>query len=283
MTRMITSEELKNLLKKNDAITFLDVRRNADYEAEPIQIPLSERRDPEAVDAWSRELPKDRPAVVYCVRGGSVSRSVADKLAAEGLDAVILEGGFKAWVESGGKTGYTIRDSDIRILKDAGMNEADLDHSIKVAKKALEIADRTGASLDMELVVRGALFHDLGKTKTHGMTHGRDGYILGKTIGLPEAVLDVMEKHIRGGLTETEAIELGLPVKDYTLSRLEERVIIYADRLVDIIYDGIVPLKDEKEAEEKFEEILTTLPVYGKNQPTLERYLRYHQEIQALM
>jgi uncharacterized protein len=92
-----------------------------------------------------------------------------------------------------------------------------------------------------------------------------------------------MEKHIRGGLTEEEAKELGLPVKDYTLRRLEERVVIYADRLVDIITDGIVELKDELEAEEGFEDILKTYPKYGKNEKTLKRYLGYHREIQGLV
>ena len=32
-----------------------------------------------------------------------------------------------------------------------------------------------------------------------------------------------MEKHIRGGLTDVEAIELNLPVKDYKLHSLEEQ------------------------------------------------------------
>lgn len=71
--------------------------------------------------------------------------------------------------------------------------------------------------------------------------------------------------------------------KDYTLHRLEERIVIYADRLVDIIYDGIVTLKDEAESESRFEEILRTYPKYGKNQITLERYLGYHAEIQGLI
>ena len=46
---------------------------------------------------------------------------------------------------------------------------------------------------------------------------------MGSALGLPEAVTAVMEKHIRGGLTAEEAVELGLPVKDYTLGTLEER------------------------------------------------------------
>lgn len=178
---------------------------------------------------------------------------------------------------------YRIEQKDIDLLRTARMAEADLDHSLKVATKALEIARRTGATLDLELVRRGALFHDLGKTVTHEISHGRIGAELGAKLGLPQAVIAVMEKHIRGGLTEPEAIELGLPVKDYTLHRLEERIIIYADRLVDIIHDGIVEIKEEIEAETRFVQILEGYPKYGKNETTLKRYLGYHEEIQGLI
>lgn len=178
---------------------------------------------------------------------------------------------------------YRIEQRDIDLLRTAGMTEADLDHSLKVAAKALEIARRTRATLDLVLVGRGALFHDLGKTVTHEISHGRIGAELGAKMGLPQAVTAVMEKHIRGGLTEPEAIELGLPVKDYTLHRLEERIIIYADRLVDIIHDGVVEIKEEIEAEARFVEILSGYPKYGKNETTLKRYLVYHEEIQGLI
>jgi len=179
---------------------------------------------------------------------------------------------------------YTINKADITMLRTAGMSEGDITHSVKVAEKALQIARRIGGnSIDQELVGRGALFHDLGKTRTHEMEHGKIGAELGKKMGLPDEITVIMEKHIRGGLTEPEARELGLPVKDYTLRRLEERIIIYADRLVDIIHDGIVTAKSETEAEDRFEEILRAYPVYGKNEITLERYLGYHREIQGLM
>ena len=179
---------------------------------------------------------------------------------------------------------YTIQKTDIDILRKAGMTEGDITHSVHVAEKALEIARRIGkADIDQELVGRGALFHDLGKTKTHEMEHGKIGAELGCAIGLPREICDIMEKHIRGGLTEAEAVELRLPVKDYTLNRLEERIVIYADRLVDIIFDGIVTLKSESESETRFEEILKTEPKYGKNAITLARYLGYHREIQGLM
>jgi len=178
---------------------------------------------------------------------------------------------------------YLVQQADIDLLRMAGLSEEDLAHSVRVAEKALEIAGRTGAQVDLELVGRGALFHDLGKAKTHAIEHGRIGAELGQALGLPAAVTAIMEKHIRGGLTPAEAEELGLPVKDYTLSRLEERIIIYADRLVDIITDGLVELHDEREAESRFEEFLRTIPKYGKNAPTLARYLNYHGEIQAMI
>jgi len=178
---------------------------------------------------------------------------------------------------------YTIQNSDLELLRKAGMSEDDITHSTHVAEKALELAGRIGGAIDLELVGRGALFHDLGKTKTHEMEHGKIGAELGCTIGLPREICDIMEKHIRGGLTAPEAKELNLPVKDYTLRRLEERIIIYADRLVDIIHDGVVALNAESEAETRFEEILRTYPQYGKNALTLDRYLGYHRELQGLL
>lgn len=180
-------------------------------------------------------------------------------------------------------TEYTIARADIDMLRGAGMVQADIEHSLAVANKALEIAGRTGAEVDMELVGRGGLFHDLGKARTHDIVHGRVGAELGAALGLPAALCAIMEKHIRGGLTPAEATELGLEVKDYTLRRLEERIVIYADRLVDIIHDGIVNIGDEAEAEARFAEILTGIPKYGKNEITLARYLAYHEEIQGLI
>jgi len=181
------------------------------------------------------------------------------------------------------KKKYAISSADIKMLRTNGVSEDDIAHCAKVAEKALEIAYRTDKDLDFELIGRGALFHDLGKAKTHDIEHGKIGAEMGKVLGLPDPINAVMEKHIRGGLTDKEAIELDLPVKDYTLHLLEERIIIYADRLVDIITEDIVSIDEEIEAEKRFEEILRTIPKYGKNDVTLARYMAYHREIQNIL
>lgn len=290
MIPSIQPNQLKRLLATGKDLTLLDVRRKADFQVSSVKIPGAVWQDPETIETWVKQLPADRHTIVYCVKGGSVSRSVTDRLGREGLHASFLEGGIQAWTADNPagdqllspKNRYEIQTADMDLLRRAGLSEEDMAHSLKVARKALEIAGRTSRELDMELIGRGALFHDLGKAQTHAMEHGKLGAQMGKALGLPQAITDVMEKHIRGGLTPEEALELGLPAKDYTLDRLEERIIIYADRLVDIITEGIVLLEDEKEAEDRFEEILKTIPKYGKNDKTLARYLGYHREIQNL-
>ncbi|MGD9016065.1 MAG: rhodanese-like domain-containing protein [Desulfobacterales bacterium] len=93
-----------NTLKKrltDETTILLDVRRRADYEATPRKIAGAAWQDPEKVDTWCGKLPTGKRPVVYCVKGGSVSQTVTDKLRGEGFDAVFLEGGLKAWIDSG--------------------------------------------------------------------------------------------------------------------------------------------------------------------------------------
>ena len=125
-----------------------------------------------------------------------------------------------------------------------------MQHSLEVARKRLEIASRVKIPVDKHLIARGAIFHDLGKAKTYGMEHGEIGAKMAEELGLEEAIRQIILKHIRGGLTEAEAKELGLPVRDYTLRTPEEKIVIYADRMVDIYTDGIVPDTNEKKAED---------------------------------
>jgi rhodanese-related sulfurtransferase len=101
MSRTITSQALKERLAEDKDILVLDVRRDADYEADKEMILGAIRRNPEQVDEWVQEIPKDKDVVVYCIRGGSVSNSVVDKLLAAGVSARYIEGGWEAWKKWG--------------------------------------------------------------------------------------------------------------------------------------------------------------------------------------
>ncbi len=101
MAQSITPKELKALLQGDRETMLLDVRRTADYEAMPEMIEGAARRDPEKVGEWNDEIPKEGPVVLYCVRGGSVSQSTAEKLLQDNPDVRFLEGGIKGWIETG--------------------------------------------------------------------------------------------------------------------------------------------------------------------------------------
>ena len=172
---------------------------------------------------------------------------------------------------------------DIEALTKAGCPAEAVAHSVEVARKALEISSRIRIPVNRTLIIRGAVYHDLGKAKTHGMDHGEVGLQMAHDLQLEDDIKQIIFKHIRGGLTEPEAVELGLPVRDYTLRTIEEKLVVYSDRLVDIYTDGIVPNTDEMDAERRFAEILHDNVKYGKNPITLARYIAMHREIHEAM
>jgi rhodanese-related sulfurtransferase len=100
MERSIKPEDLKASL---DSTLVLDVRRKADHDASNEAVPGSFWKDPEAIDQWIGALPRNHDVVIYCVRGGSVSNSVVDRLQAEGIRARYIEGGIEGWKAAGGQ------------------------------------------------------------------------------------------------------------------------------------------------------------------------------------
>ena len=103
MSGTITPTELSKMLEEKRDVVIFDVRQRADCEADGETIPGAVWRDPEQVDLWSKDLPGEKEVVVYCVRGGSVSKSVATRLLDENVDVRYIEGGLSAWKESGGE------------------------------------------------------------------------------------------------------------------------------------------------------------------------------------
>jgi uncharacterized protein len=109
-------------------------------------------------------------------------------------------------------------------------------HCKTVADFAVEIAEacaKKGLDVDVDLVRIGALLHDIGRAKTHDVDHGVVGAQIARELNLPDAVISIIERHVGSGITEGEAERLGFPVKSYVPESLEERIVAYADKLVE--------------------------------------------------
>ena len=96
MPDTISAQEASVLLAQGTT-TLLDVRRKADKEADPEMIPGAVWYDPEKVGEWEQTIPSGTKVVIYCARGGSVSKSTLATLRESNHDAVFIEGGIEAW------------------------------------------------------------------------------------------------------------------------------------------------------------------------------------------
>lgn len=102
MNETITPKELQLLQENGRNLTILDVRRKSDHDGDPKRIPGAIWRNPEAVEQWQDEF-TDLEVILYCVRGGSVSKSVSERLTEKNINVRYIEGGIAAWKDSGGQ------------------------------------------------------------------------------------------------------------------------------------------------------------------------------------
>lgn len=121
---------------------------------------------------------------------------------------------------------------DEGLLFKAGCSSSVVKHSMAVERLATSLAARLPFSIDMEVVRLGALFHDIGRGRSHGIDHAVIGVDIGRAFGLPGPVLMIIERHIGAGITAAEAERLGLPKKDYIPLTPEEKIVSYADNLI---------------------------------------------------
>jgi uncharacterized protein len=111
-----------------------------------------------------------------------------------------------------------------------------INHCKAVTKLALETANtlkERGLKIDSELVEVGALLHDIGRSKTHTVYHAVVGAEIAKSAGLPDSVISIIKRHVGGGITAGEAEKLGWPEDFYVPISLEEKIVSYADKLIE--------------------------------------------------
>mgnify|MGYP001764691290 CR=1 FL=1 len=101
MEKTITTTELTGILQAGDPVTLLDVRRKDDFDKAPQTFASAQWKNPAEIDQWLPTLPADQEVIVYCVRGGSVSQSVQQRLSEHGIKARYVSGGLEAMVKQG--------------------------------------------------------------------------------------------------------------------------------------------------------------------------------------
>ncbi len=167
------------------------------------------------------------------------------------------------------------REEAINILRRAGCSPPLIEHCMSVCKIALEIAEeirRRGIEVEMPLVEAGALLHDIGRCRTHSVEHGAIGGEMARKMGLPEPLARIIERHVGGGITPAEAERIGLERRNYMPETLEEKIVAYADKLIE--GDRRIPIE---ETVEKFAEEL------GWEHPAIDRLRALHEEMLRLI
>jgi len=161
-----------------------------------------------------------------------------------------------------------------KILKETGCSLDVIKHCEAVARLAVQIAEKclsNGVAVDVQLVHIGAILHDIGRSKTHKVHHAIVGAEIARSLGLPEEIVSIIERHVGGGITSDEAIKLGWLNKNYMPETIEEKIVSYADKLI----EGSKIISIE-ETIERFRKEL------GADHPAIERIMNLHREISAL-
>jgi uncharacterized protein len=120
-------------------------------------------------------------------------------------------------------------DPDEDLLIAAGCDEGVIQHCRRVRQSARRYITPLS---DAALIEKGAMLHDIGRGRTHGIDHGQVGAKIAHSLGLPQAVTRIVECHIGAGLTSDECTLLRLLPRDCMPRTLEEKTVAHADNMV---------------------------------------------------
>jgi uncharacterized protein len=163
----------------------------------------------------------------------------------------------------------------LKLLSESGCSKRVIAHCKAVSALAVKFANACkdrGLDVDVKLVEIGALLHDIGRSKTHSVNHSIIGVEIAKSMNLPDSIVSIIERHVGGGITADEARRLAWPVKDYLPTTLEEKIVTYADKLIEGL--KVVPIKNT---------LLKFSLELGENHPAVARIKRLHEELAPLV
>ncbi|MGH7151159.1 MAG: HD domain-containing protein, partial [Planctomycetota bacterium] len=130
-------------------------------------------------------------------------------------------------------------------------------HSLRVADVSRAIGaalERSGEAVDPELLGVLGLFHDVGRSRTHGPAHGWVGYVLLRRAGLERYARGcvahwikgrTLEEVLRDGRWSPRFLKTVFDTFGFPALTLEDRVVALADSVV--AHDRIVTVEERTE------------------------------------
>lgn len=150
-----------------------------------------------------------------------------------------------------------------------------INHLILTAQTAMgicRILKEKNIEVNCDLILTGALLHDIGRCQSHEIDHALIGAKILRNLNFPADICQLVENHLLGGITRDEASILGLPEKDFLPITLEEKIVSYSDN----VSKNSAFLTTEQV-------ILKFRKYYVEGHPVLNRIKLLHEEIESLI
>jgi uncharacterized protein len=141
-----------------------------------------------------------------------------------------------------------------------------------MAMRIANVFKAKGYRVDLGLIESGALLHDIGRGQTHGIEHGAVGGQTARRLGMPMELAHIIERHVGAGLTLEEARRNGLPKGHYVPETLEEKIVCYADKLIEGSHEVGIDSTIDNFAKD-----------LGFEHPAIKRLQNLHKEMSAVL
>lgn len=151
-------------------------------------------------------------------------------------------------------------------------------HSEATQQKAVQIAHLIAPkeSVNIQLIEIGALLHDIGRIRTHDITHGYVGGQILHQNSYPSSVVKIVERHVLGGFTPQEAPLVGLPKRDFVPRSWEEIIVCVADKLGSYEWNGInQPQQWLSKMDARFEQLQKRYEASAPYRASMQRARRF--------
>ena len=111
----------------------------------------------------------------------------------------------------------------IDLLKSKGCSVKVINHCKAVTYVAVKIAEKANA--DVVLVEASSLLHDIGRCKTHGITHAVEGVRIAKELDLPKSIVKIIEINSNGDANHIGKNFIKLKINIQNVTKMKSRPI----------------------------------------------------------